>query len=109
MRDDRHQNLDKFQLSLYMMPFVGAIWAGIKLSSTSTLNTEERKTSRLSLRMALIWLVIYSSLWLGGNITSDLWSIRFLYMNTLVTTTYFITCFIIMLRIWGKNINNNKF
>ena len=109
MRDDRQQNLDKFQLSLYMMPFVGAIWAGIKLSSKSTLDSEERKTGRLSLKMALAWLIAYSSLWLGSNMGSELWTLRLLYMNGILTTTYFIACFVFMLRIWGKNIDKNKF
>ena len=109
MRDDRQQNLDKFQLSLYLMPFFGAIWAGIKLSNKSSLDTEERKTSRLSLRMGLVWLIAYSSLWLGGNLASDLWAVRLLYMNTLLTTTYFIACFVLISRLWSKNINNRKF
>lgn len=109
MRDDRQQNLDKFQLSLYLMPFVGAIWAGIKLSKqSSSLDAQERKTSRLSLRIGLIWLIAYSSLWLGGSITSDLWAVRFLYLNTIVTSLYFIVCFLFLSRLWNKNWHKRK-
>ena len=75
MRDDRQPDSDKFQLSLYLMPFLGAILAGLKLGSKSPLDSEERKTSRLSLRMGLVWLVIYSTLWFGGHVTSDIWAI----------------------------------
>ena len=103
--NDRQQNLDKFQLSLYFMPFIGAIWAWVKLASKSHLEPEERKISRLSLKIGLGWLVAYSSLWLGGNLASDLWAVRLLYMNTILTTTYFITCFILVSRLWSKNID----
>ena len=102
MRDDRQPDSDKFQLSLYLMPFLGAILAGLKLSSKSSLDSEERKTSRLSLRMGLVWLVIYSTLWFGGHVTSDIWAIRFLYLNTIATTTYFLACFILLTRLWKK-------
>lgn len=108
MKDDRQQNLDKLQLSLYLMPFVGAIWAGIKLSNKSTLGNPERKTSRLSLRMGLIWLIAYSTLWLGGNLTSDLWTIRFMYLNAIFTSTYLIACFIFLSILWNKNFSDHQ-
>ena len=102
MKDDRSQDSDKFQLSLYLMPFLGAILAGVKLGTKSSLDSQEKKISRLSLRLGLIWLVIYSALWFGGNVTSDILAIRFLYLNTIVTTTYFIACFILLRRLWRK-------
>ena len=103
MKDDRSQDIDKFQLSLYLMPFLGAILAGVKLGTKKpSLDSQEKKVSRLSLRLGLIWLIIYSALWVGGNVTSDILAIRFLYLNTIVTTTYFIVCFILLSRLWNK-------
>ncbi len=110
MKDDRQDNLDKLQLSLYLMPFVGAIWAGIRLAnkSSNNLDSQEIKTSRLSVRVTLIWLIIYSSLSLGGNLSGDLWSLKLLYMNGILTTTYLITCFALITSVWSKNLSKNK-
>lgn len=102
MKEDPFQKLDKFQLSLYFMPLFGSIWAFINLSYKSNLDTEEKKTARFSLRWGLGWLIIYSVLWLGGNVTSDIWAFRLLYLNGVVTTTYFLACFFLISRVWNK-------
>ncbi|BAQ63462.1 hypothetical protein [Geminocystis sp. NIES-3709] len=103
MSHHREQNLDKFQLSLYLMPLFGPIWALINLKFFPyNLNSEQKKTSRISLRLGLAWLITYSTLWAGGSLTSDLLSIRLLYFNGIITTTYFLICLILITRLWSK-------
>lgn len=103
MKENPQDKLDKFQLSLYLMPLFGPIWALINLNNKSHLEQKERKTARFSLRWGLIWLIVYLGLWLGGSITSDLWSIRLLYLNGIFTTSYFLFCFVFISLIWtGK-------
>lgn len=104
MGENREQNLDKFRLSLYLMPLFGPVWALIHLKYFShNLDLQQKKTSRLSLRLGLSWLIAYSTLWVGGNVTSDLLSIRLLYFNGIITTTYFLVCLILVSRLWSQN------
>jgi hypothetical protein len=104
MGENRQQNLDKFQLSLYLMPLFGPVWALIHLTYfPHNLDSQRKKTSRLSLKLGMAWLIAYSTLWVGGNITSDLLSIRLLYFNGIITTTYFLICLILISRLWSQN------
>ena len=71
----KQDNLDKFQLSLYMLPVVGILPSLWTLSSQHG-NLQQKKVSRLSINLMSIWLLMYISLWLGSNITSELLSLR---------------------------------
>ena len=102
MKENPQDKLDKFALSLYLMPLFGPIWALINLIYKSNLEQKARKTARFSLRWGIIWLIVYLSLWVGGSITSDLWAVRLLYLNGVVTTSYFLFCFIFISLIWTK-------
>ena len=103
MTHNREKNLDKFQLSLYLMPLFGPIWALINLKLFSyNLNSEQKKTARLSLNLGFAWLITYSTLWMGENFTSDLLSLRLLYFNGIITTTYFLICLILIIKLWSK-------
>jgi len=109
MPQDRQQNLDKFQLSLYLMPLLGPIWSLINLRYFSqNLDQEQKKTSRVSLRLGMAWIIAYSTLSLGGNITSDFLSFRLLYFNGIITTTYFLICLILISRLWSKNLSKHN-
>jgi hypothetical protein len=103
MAKNREQNLDKFQLSLYLMPIFGPIWALINLKLFSyNLNSQQKKTGKISVNLGLAWLISYSTLWLGGSLTSDILSLRLLYFNGIITTTYFLVCLILITRLWSK-------
>lgn len=103
MRKNRDQSLDKFQQSLYLMPLFGPIWALINLNFFSDyLDSERKKVGILSLRLGIAWLIAYSSLWLGSSVTSDVLSLRLLYFNGIMTTTYFFICLILLIRLWTK-------
>lgn len=106
MGENREQNLDKFQLSLYLMPLFGPVWALIHLKYfPDNLDSQQKKTSRLSLRLGLSWLIAYSSLWIGGNVTPDILSFRLLYFNGIITTSYFLVCLILVSRVWSQNLS----
>lgn len=101
-RSDREENLDKFQLSLYLLPVIGIIPALWSLSSHQS-NVRQKKVSHVSVTLVFLWLSAYSILWLGANTTSQLLALRLLYLNGILTTSYFLTCTILMVRIWqGK-------
>ena len=101
-RSEREQNIDKFQLSLYLLPVIGIIPALWSLSNHQS-HTKQKKISRLSVTLVFLWLSAYSLLWLGASTTSELLSLRLLYFNGILTTGYFVTCIILMVRIWqGK-------
>lgn len=109
MNENREQNLDKFQLSLYLMPLFGPIWALIHLKYfPHHLDSLQKKTSRLSLRLGMGWLIAYSSLWVGGNITSEILSVKLLYFNGIITTTYFFVCLILISQLWSQNLNKRQ-
>lgn len=60
--------------------------------------------SRLAVTLALGWLLAYSFLWAGGvGATSQISTLRLLYLNGLLTTGYFFACFVLIARLWrGK-------
>ncbi|WP_069791178.1 hypothetical protein A5482_003935 [Cyanobacterium sp. IPPAS B-1200] len=103
MKDNyRQENLNKFWLSLYLMPIVGIFFALISVLSKSENQFKTKKISRVSLRLGLGWLTIYSSLWLGSVLTNDLFSIRLMYLNGMFTTGYFLVCLFFLIKLWGS-------
>ncbi len=99
MKQNPEQNLDKFQLSLYLMPIAGPIYV---LMSFGSIEGSHVKTAMLSLRLGIGWIIAYSALSLGSNLTTDLFSLRLLYLNGLLTTGYFLACLFFILRIWNR-------
>lgn len=98
-------DLDKFQLSLYLLPVVGIIPSLLCLSSQES-NLQQKKVSRTSVNLFFAWIFCYSFLWLGSSITSEVLSLRLLYLNGLLTTGYFLGCLIFTFALWqGKTIN----
>lgn len=100
MKQNRTNNLDKLQLSLYLMPIFGPIYV---LISFGHLDSSQTKTAMLSLRLGIGWLITYSTLWLGSNLTTDLFSLRLLYLNGLLTTGYFLVCLFFILKVWNRH------
>lgn len=99
MNNNREQNLDKLQLSLYLMPVFGPIYV---LMSFGNVDGSHVKTAMLSLRLGIAWIIAYSSLWLGSSVTPDIFSLRLLYLNGLLTTGYFLFSFFLIIRIWNQ-------
>ena len=75
-----------------------------KIPENSLSNREQKKASRLSLSLVLVWLSSYSLLSLGAANGSEIISFRLLYVNAIVTTAYFVTCTILMSRLGNKNL-----
>ncbi len=65
--------------------------------------------SRLALTLTGAWLLSYVLLWFGGLQTSDLLSLRLLYLNGLLTSGYFLACLFFIWQIFqGKKIGLRK-
>lgn len=99
--DLKDEKLKQIQLFIYIIPVVGlipAIWTLLRDES----DTSSQKVSRLSVKLAIAWLIAYALLWLGSTQTTDVVSFRLLYLNTLLTSGYFLSCFLIMFNIWRK-------
>ena len=100
------------QLWIYLLPVVGiipAIWTlyrPVHPQNNITVQSElvglRQRVSRLSLNLALLWLSSYCLLFFGAANVSGIESFRLLYLNALLTTGYFLTCFFLMLRINKK-------
>lgn len=98
------QKLNKIQLIIYLIPLVGWLPAVWTLSSGQG-NNEQRSISRLSVKINLIWVLFYSLLWTGYSLSSELMSLRLLYLNGLLTSGYILVCLAYIIRLWqGKNI-----
>lgn len=104
----RPQNIERYlKLWIYLLPIVGivpAIWTLYKTRNTNLDEyREQKKASHLSLKLALAWLISYSSLSLGAVGASELISFRLLYTNAIFTTAYFIICTLMMVRLGNKS------
>lgn len=96
----RHPSL--VELTLYLIPILGAIPAGWTLYHQKG-NPQQQSVSRLSVMLALSWLIAYSLLGIGSNFTtSTIWSVRLLYLDGLITSGYFISCLVLMIRLWRR-------
>ncbi len=98
------------KLWIYLLPVFGvfpSIWTLYRAPKSGltdlAANREQKKASQLSLKLVLAWLISYSSLSLGAASASGIVSFRLLYANAIVTTVYFITCTIWMIRLGSKS------
>jgi hypothetical protein len=100
----KEQKLNKFQLSIYLLPIVGwipALWTLYRKQG----DREQQSVSRLSVTLTLTWLLVYVILWLGATQTSEFLTLRLLYLNGLLTSGYILTCLGLMIRLWqGKSV-----
>ena len=92
------QKLKHIQLLTYLVPVLGVVPALWTLCRHSGSRNQQR-VSRLSITLAFGWLLAYSSLWAGAASTSDLLTVRLLYLNGLLTSGYFLTCFWLAFRL----------
>ncbi len=90
---------DFTQLAFYLIPIVGTIPAAWTLYRGQG-SPQQRSVSRLSIMLALSWLIAYSLLGISGNMTaSPVWSLRLLYLDGLITSGYFVSCLVLLIRL----------
>jgi hypothetical protein len=91
-----------FQLILYMLPVVGffpSLWTVYRRQGTR----EQLVVSRLSITLALGWMLGYVLLATGAEHTSDFLTLRLLILNTFLTSGYFlISVWLILRAVRGK-------
>ncbi len=86
-----------FQLILYMLPVVGffpSLWTAYRRQGTR----EQLVVSRLSITLALTWMLGYVLLATGTEYTSDFLTLRLLILNTFLTSGYFLVSVWLILR-----------
>ena len=100
--DFKDERLKQIKLFIYLVPVIGLIPALWTLSRGES-STSAKRVSRISVNLAIAWLLAYTLLWLGANQSPELLSFRLLYLNSLLTSGYFIACFLMMFTVWrGK-------
>ena len=98
----KEAKLKQLKMWFYLIPFIGilpAFWTLYTEQGTSA----EKSASRLSINLGLTWLIIYSLLWLGSFSASEIITFRLLFLNSILTSGYFLASFFLMLQVWqGK-------
>jgi hypothetical protein len=94
---------NRLKLFYYLIPIFGIIPALWTLY-ISPGDQEERKISRLSLTLAIIWLIGYISLGTGAQISaiadqSEIFGLRLLFINSVLTSGYFLCSLFLMFRV----------
>ena len=95
-----NQDLKRLQLFVYLIPVIGflpALWTLYRRQGTRELLA----VSRLSVTLALGWLLGYIFL-LAGAQTSEFWTLRLLFLNSLLTSGYFLVSIGLMARLWQR-------
>ncbi|MEM7555971.1 MAG: hypothetical protein AAF378_18115 [Cyanobacteria bacterium P01_A01_bin.84] len=85
------------RLLIYLIPVIGffpSLWTLYHRHGSR----EQLRVSRLSISLALIWLLVYL-LFSSGATTSSLFSLRLLILNSFFTSGYFLVSLWIMVRI----------
>lgn len=101
------------QLWIYLLPIVGvipALWTLYRPQSQAPgyhqSNREQEKVSRQAILLLLLWLSSYILLsWSSTNVSGIL-SFRLLYLNTVITSGYFIACTFLLTRLNKKSLPN---
>lgn len=95
-----NQDFKRLQLFVYLIPIIGflpALWTLYRRQGTR----EQQAVSRLSVTLALGWLLGYILL-LAGAQTSEFWTLRLLFLNSLFTSGYFLVSIGLMARLWQR-------
>jgi hypothetical protein len=97
-----NQDLKRLQLFVYLVPVIGflpALWTLYRRQGTR----EQQAVSRLSVTLALGWLLGYILLSAGAQ-TSEFWTLRLLFLNSLLTSGYFLVSIGLMVRLWQRKL-----
>jgi len=95
-----NSDLNRLQVFVYLIPIIGffpALWTLYRRQGTR----EQLAASRLSVTLAFAWLLGYILLSAGEQF-SDFWTLRLLFMNTLLTSGYFVVSLGLMVRVWQR-------
>jgi len=93
-----NRDLQRLQLFIYLIPVLGffpALWTLYRRQGTR----EQQSVSRLSVTLALSWLLAYILFLSAGTQASDFWAIRLLFLNSLFTSGYFLVSIWLMVRL----------
>lgn len=97
-----NQELHHLQLLVYLVPVMGffpALWTLYRRQGTR----QQQAVSRLSVTLACGWLLGYILL-LSGAQLSEFWNLRLLFINAMLTSSYFLVSVGLMIRLWqGKS------
>lgn len=93
--------LQRLQEYIYLIPVFGVLPALWTLKSDRG-TPQQRKICRLAITLALSWLSIYGLLALGSVQTSEILHFRLLFLNSLVGSGYFLTCLLLMFRLFRR-------
>ncbi len=95
-----NQYLKHLQLFFYLVPVVGffpSIWTLYRRQGSR----EEQAVSRLAVTLACAWLS--GCLLLGaGSQVSEMFTLRLLFLNTLLTSGYSLVCLWLMVLLWQR-------
>ena len=95
--------LQRLQLFIYLIPVLGffpALWTLYRRQG----NREQQSVSRLSVTLAIGWLLGYILFLSAGTQTSEFWAIRLMFLNTLFTSGYFLVSLGLMVRLWQRKL-----
>jgi hypothetical protein len=95
----REFDLQRLQLFLCLVPVFGffpAVWTLYCRQGSP----EQQRVSRLAVTLALLWLTAYGSLATATGLSSELLTIRMLYIEALLTSGYFLLCVGLMVKLW---------
>ncbi|NER26644.1 MAG: hypothetical protein F6J89_03180 [Symploca sp. SIO1C4] len=95
-----NRELQQLYLYIYLVPVIGcfpALWTLYRRRG----KPEQQAASRLSLTLAFIWLLSYTLL-LPGVYNSQLLMLRLYFLNTILTSGYFLVSFGLMVRLWQR-------
>lgn len=96
------KKLNKIQLYIYLTPGIG-FFASLWTLYLHQGNKQQQQTSRLVVTFTLMWLCTYILIGFGATQTSELLTLRLLFMNSLLTSGYFLLCIGLMIQVWrGK-------
>ncbi|MBE9203510.1 hypothetical protein IQ218_08670 [Synechocystis salina LEGE 06099] len=117
MNEDRFADtkLMRLQLCLYLLPVVGilpSLWQLRQPDQPGWADNEHyrqrRRLSHRSLQLTLGWLCLYLLLWGTGQGAGELAGFRLMYLNSLITTGYFLVCLLWMGRIFFQPLPSAK-
>jgi hypothetical protein len=95
--------LQRLQLFIYLIPVLGffpALWTLYRRQGTR----EQQSVSRLSVTLAVGWLLGYILFLSAGTQTSEFWAIRLMFLNSLFTSGYFLVSLGLMVRLWQRKL-----
>lgn len=95
-----NQDINRLQMFFYLVPVVGvfpSLWTLYRRQGSR----EQQSVSRLSVTLALAWLSAYVLLGAGAQISeiSQELTLRLLFMNSMLTSSYFLVCVWLMVRL----------